>query len=126
MLFNLNFKVLRRYRQIIGILIKYGFQDILSDAGMSLRARMVEAFLPKDLVEKIHGHSKWERMRMAVEELGTTYIKLAQILSNRPDVIPLELVAEFEKLQTHVPAFPGEDARKIIEQELGKTLKMCF
>lgn len=126
MLFNLNFKVLRRYRQIIGILIKYGFQDILSDAGMSLRARMVEAFLPKDLVEKIHGHSKWERMRMAVEELGTTYIKLAQILSNRPDVIPLELVAEFEKLQTHVPAFPGEDARKIIEQELGKNIEDVF
>ncbi len=126
MLFNLNFKVLRRYRQIIGILIKYGFQDILSDAGMSLKARLIEAFLPKNLVEKIHSHSKWERMRMAVEELGTTYIKLAQILSNRPDVIPLELVAEFEKLQTHVPAFPGEDARKIIEQELGKNIDDVF
>ena len=126
MLFNLNFKVLRRYRQIIGILIKYGFQDILSDAGMSLRARVVETFLPKDLVEKIHSHSKSERMRMAVEELGTTYIKLAQILSNRPDVIPLELVAEFEKLQTHVPPFPGEEARKIIEQELGKSIDDVF
>lgn len=126
MLFNLNFKVLRRYRQIIGILIKYGFQDILSDAGVSLKARMVETFLPKGLVEKIHSHSKWERMRMAVEELGTTYIKLAQILSNRPDVIPLELVAEFEKLQTHVPAFPGDEARKIIEEELGKKIEDVF
>ena len=126
MLFNLNFKVLRRYRQIIGILIKYGFQDILCDAGVSLKARMVEAFLPKDLVEKIHSHSKWERMRMAVEELGTTYIKLAQILSNRPDVIPLELVAEFEKLQTRVPPFPAEEARKIIEQELGKSVDDLF
>lgn len=126
MLFNLNFKVLRRYRQIIGILIKYGFQDILSDVGVSLKARMVEAFLPKDLVEKIHSHSKWERMRMAVEELGTTYIKLAQILSNRPDVIPLELVAEFEKLQTRVPPFPAEEARKIIEQELGKSVDDLF
>jgi ubiquinone biosynthesis protein len=126
MLFHLNFKVLRRYRQIIGILINYGFQDILSDAGVSLKARMIETFLPKDLVNKIHSHSKWERMRMAVEELGTTYIKLAQILSNRPDVIPLELVAEFEKLQTRVPAFPGEEARKIIEQELGKSIDDVF
>jgi ubiquinone biosynthesis protein len=126
MLFNINFKVLRRYRQIIGILIKYGFQDILSDAGVSLKARMVETFLPKNLVEEIHSHSKWERIRMAVEELGTTYIKLAQILSNRPDVIPLELVAEFEKLQTHVPPFPGEEARKIIEQELSKSIEDIF
>ena len=99
---------------------------MLGDAGMSLKARVIEAFLSKDLIEKIHQHSKWERMRMAVEELGTTYIKLAQILSNRPDVIPLELVAEFEKLQTHVPPFPGEEARKIVEQELGKKIEEIF
>ncbi|MES2621532.1 MAG: AarF/UbiB family protein [Bacteroidota bacterium] len=126
MLFDFDFKLLRRYRQIIGILIKYGFQDMLGDAGVSLKAKVIEAFLSKDLIEKIHQHSKWERMRMAVEELGTTYIKLAQILSNRPDVIPLELVAEFEKLQTHVPAFPGEEARKIVEQELGKSIEELF
>ncbi len=126
MLFDFDFKLLRRYRQIIGILIKYGFQDMLGDAGVSLKAKVIEAFLSKDLIEKIHQHSKWERMRMAVEELGTTYIKLAQILSNRPDVIPLELVAEFEKLQTHVPPFPGEEARKIVEQELGKSIEEVF
>ena len=114
MLFGLNFRLLRRYREIIGILIKYGFQDILSDAGLSLRARFIEAFLPKEMVENIRKYTKWERMRMAAEELGTTYIKLAQILSNRPDVIPLELVTEFEKLQTKVPPFPSAEARKII------------
>ncbi|MBL0309051.1 MAG: hypothetical protein IPP77_05045 [Bacteroidetes bacterium] len=101
-----NFKLLRRYRQIISILVKYGFQHILSDAGVSLRARMIEAVLPKSMVENVHKYSQWERIRMAVEELGTTYIKLAQILSNRPDVIPLELVNEFEKLQANVPPVP--------------------
>ena len=122
----LNFKLLRRYRQIINVLVKYGFQDILSDAGVSLRARVVEAILPKAMVEKIHRQSKWERMRLAVEELGTTYIKLAQILSNRPDVIPLELVTEFEKLQSHVPPFPGAEARRIIEEEIGKKIGEVF
>jgi ubiquinone biosynthesis protein len=126
MLLNFNFKILRRYRQILGVLIKYGFQDIIADAGVSLKARVVEAFLSKQTIENIHTHTKWERMRMAAEELGTTYIKLAQILSNRPDIIPLELVAEFEKLQTHVPAFNGEEARKIIEQELGKPIDEIF
>lgn len=123
---GINFKLLRRYRQIIGILIKYGFEDILADAGVSLKARIIEALLPKSMIEDSHKYSKWEKMRMAVEELGTTYIKLAQILSNRPDVIPLELVHEFEKLQTDVPPFSGEEARKIIEEEIGKNIEDVF
>ncbi len=123
---SLNFKLLRRYRQIIGILIKYGFQDVLSDAGVSVRAKIVEAFLSADTIARIHSQSKWERIRMAVEELGTTYIKLAQVLSNRPDVIPLELVQEFEKLQSHVPPFPSEKAREIIEEEIGKKIEDVF
>ena len=122
----LDFKLLRRYREIINILVKYGFQDILSDAGVSVKARIVETFLPEPMVERIHQQSKWERMRLAVEELGTTYIKFAQILSNRPDVIPVELVAEFEKLQTHVPPFPGDEARKIIEEETGTSIDDIF
>jgi ubiquinone biosynthesis protein len=121
-----DFKLLRRYRDIFSILIKYGFQDMLSGAGVSLKARIVEAFLSAATIEDIHKYSKWERIRMAVEELGTTYIKFAQILSNRPDVIPLELVAEFEKLQTHVPPFPGEKAKQIIESELGKPIEVLF
>lgn len=125
-MFGLDFKLLRRYREIIGILVKYGFQDLLADAGVSLKARIIEAFLPARVVENIHRFSKWERVRMAVEELGTTYIKLAQILSNRPDIIPLELVAEFEKLQTKVPPFPGAEARKIVEQEFGKSIDTLF
>jgi len=121
-----DFKLLRRYRDIFSILIKYGFQDVLSGAGVSLKTRMIEAFLSAATIEEIHKYSKWERIRMAVEELGTTYIKFAQILSNRPDVIPLELVAEFEKLQTHVPPFAGETAKQIIESELGKPIGVLF
>ncbi|MCW5907597.1 MAG: AarF/ABC1/UbiB kinase family protein [Chitinophagales bacterium] len=123
---GLDFKLLRRYRDIVSILIKYGFQDILADAGVSVRAKILEAFTPKDIIANAHAHTRWERMRMAVEELGTTFIKLAQILSNRPDVIPIELVTEFEKLQTHVPPFPGEEARKIIEEELGDSIENLF
>ena len=121
-----NFKLLKRYRQIINVLVKYGFQDILADAGVSLKARVIESFLPKDTINKIHDQSKWERMRLAVEELGTTYIKFAQILSNRPDIIPLELVAEFEKLQSHVPPFSGIEAQKIVEEESGKSIDELF
>ena len=82
--------------------------------------------MSKEAVERIHKFSKWERIRMAVEELGTTYIKFAQILSNRPDAIPVELVKEFEKLQSHVPPFPGEIARATIEEEIGKKASDVF
>ena len=122
----LDFKLLRRYRHIVAVLVKYGFQDIVADAGVTLRARIIESFLSKGAIENIHRYNKWERIRMAVEELGTTYIKFAQILSNRPDVIPLPLVAEFEKLQTHVPPFPGEEAKKIIEAEIGQPVDDVF
>lgn len=123
---KLNFKLLRRYKEIIEILVKYGFQDILSDAGFSLKARITEAFLPASMVKDIHLYSKWERIRMAVEELGTTYIKFAQILSNRPDIIPLELVVEFEKLQAKVPPFSTQEARQIIEEELNSSIESLF
>jgi len=126
MTLGLNFKLLRRNREIISILIKYGFEDLLADAGVSLKARLIESCLPRQMVKDILKYSKWERIRMATEELGTTYIKLAQILSNRPDVIPFELVAEFEKLQNRVPSFDGAIARQIIEKEIQKPIEEVF
>ena len=63
---------------------------------------------------------------MAIEELGPTFIKLGQILSNRPDLIPRELQVEFEKLQENVPPFPAQEAISSIETELGKPVGEVF
>lgn len=60
-----------------------------------------------------------ERMRLVLEELGPTFIKLGQILSTRPDVIPQSFVLEFEKLQDDVPSFPFEEVLAQISGELG-------
>jgi ubiquinone biosynthesis protein len=57
---------------------------------------------------------------MALEELGPTFIKLGQILSTRPDLIPLEYVRELSKLQDRVPPFPYEEVREIIKEETGR------
>lgn len=121
-----NFKILRRYRQILGIAVKYGLQDILSEADLGITGRILTTLIPHGEAETTKNFNKWERIRMAVEELGTTYIKFAQILSNRPDVIPLELVQEFEKLQSNVPPFPGEIVKQIIEKELGRSITSVF
>jgi ubiquinone biosynthesis protein len=60
-----------------------------------------------------------QRVRMALEELGPTYIKLGQVLSTRPDLIPVEFIEELSKLQDSVPPFPFADAETIIQRELG-------
>jgi ubiquinone biosynthesis protein len=63
---------------------------------------------------------------MVCEELGPTFIKLAQVLSNRPDMLPAPLIKELEKLQDNVPAFPFEEVRTTIEAETGKKLEDIF
>ena len=70
--------------------------------------------------------SRSERIRMATEELGPTFIKLAQILSTRPDLIPLEFTQELEKLQDQVPPFPFAQAKEIVESELKARLGEKF
>jgi len=71
-------------------------------------------------------YTRWERIRMVIEELGPTFIKLAQLLSNRPDILPLPLIHEFEKLQNQVPPFDVKTAIKIIEKETKKSLDELF
>lgn len=63
---------------------------------------------------------------MALEELGPTFVKLGQILSTRPDLIPVEFIQELSKLQDHVPPFPYPEVEQIIESELGTPLGNIF
>jgi len=67
-----------------------------------------------------------QRLRMALEELGPTYIKLGQVLSTRPDLIPVEFTEELSKLQDSVPPFSFADAEIIIQRELGAPASEVF
>ena len=58
-----------------------------------------------------------ERVRMALEELGATFVKLGQLLSLRPDLIPRSVIVELEKLQDMVPPFPADQVKKMLEEE---------
>lgn len=70
--------------------------------------------------------TRWERIRMAIEELGPTFIKIAQILSNRPDLVPHDLILEFQKLQNEVAPTPFPILKARVEKEMGKPLEEMF
>ncbi|MCK5322600.1 MAG: AarF/ABC1/UbiB kinase family protein, partial [Desulfobulbaceae bacterium] len=121
-----GYRHLNRYRQILAVLIKYGFGELVDtlkidqyfEIGLQILSRK-----PRDRVEQF---SRAERVRMALEELGPAFVKLGQILSTRPDLIPGDFIHEFSKLQDHVPQFPFDDVRQIVEKELNNTIKELF
>lgn len=123
---NTTIRNLGRLRQIMSIFVKYGFEDVIANSTLrnivpeSLRLKWIRQDRPA------LQYSRFERIRMAAEELGPTFVKLAQVLSNRPDLVPEGLVKEFEKLQDRVPPFDAETAKSIIELELGKPLEEIF
>lgn len=121
-----RYRSFRRYNQIIRVFVRYGFEDLMSQLIESSSFRFFRRLIPKTTRKKAQLHSKWVRMRLICEELGPTFVKFGQILSNRPDLLPAELIDEFEKLQDKVPPFSGEVARKVVESELKKSVEVLF
>src|SRR5262249_35754355 len=67
-----------------------------------------------------------QRIRLALEELGPTFVKFGQVVSTRPDLVPAALIAELEKLQEHVPPFSADEARQMLESEFGEPIDKLF
>lgn len=126
MILDQTFRNLGRTREILGILIKYGFEDVVINS--TLRNLVPESTRIKWMREEkpVMEYTRYERIRMAAAELGPTFVKLAQILSNRPDIIPEGLVKEFEKLQDRVPPFAFDKVKVIVERETGQKLEDLF
>jgi len=66
------------------------------------------------------------RLRLALEEIGATAIKIGQVLSTRPDLLPPDYIHELRKLQEEVPPFSFEQVQQILEQELGAPFEELF
>lgn len=67
-----------------------------------------------------------QRLRLALEELGPVFIKFGQALSTRPDILPPDVAQELAFLQDRVPPFSGSEARRIVEDALGKPIDAIF
>lgn len=118
-------RYLRRYRQIVSILFDYGFGAALNQLGMGERLNIPRRVRKRKVLPE-DTFSNARRLRMAIEELGPTFIKGGQILSARSDLLPPEFIEELIYLQDRVPPVSWEKAAAVIESELGKPVSQIF
>lgn len=118
MVFARQRRHLERYIQIGRVLANHGWQNLVARVGLGrvfgLRGRGAGA-VPAPV-----------QVRQALEELGPTFIKLGQLLSTRPDILPKEYIEELEKLQETAPPIPIADVYRVIEEELGEPTTRLF
>ncbi|BAJ64741.1 hypothetical protein ANT_27150 [Anaerolinea thermophila UNI-1] len=116
-----------RYREIVRVLLNHGLEFLF--ARLDPQWAPIRRFLrlpagsvaAPSMPDEVALH-----LRLALEELGVTFIKLGQILSTRPDLLPPEFIRELSRLQDSVPPLPWEVIRPVIEQELGRPLEDVF
>ena len=117
---------LARIRQVAEVLLRYGFEDVVTTTPLRRLVSQARRLSWQRADRQVFETTRWERVRLIIEELGPTFIKLAQALSNRADLLPEALIDEFEKLQSNVPPFDVAVARQIIEEELGRPIAEVF
>jgi ubiquinone biosynthesis protein len=106
-----------RYREIAEVFSVHGFGFVVSTLGLS--GRFPFRRIPRH--ESGQAYSRPEHVRMALGELGPTFVKIGQILSTRPDLLPPPYVKELSRLQDQVRPVPAADVRAVLVEELGST-----
>ena len=120
----LHLKDINRIREILAVFFEERLGHYVAKAKLHIHLPFTKRFITQGPLS-----SKTEQaiaLRHAFEKLGPTFVKLGQLLSLRPDLVPKEYCREFEKLQDHVPSFPYTQAKKIVEGDLGKPLDKLF
>ncbi|MBX3221882.1 MAG: hypothetical protein KF795_15295 [Labilithrix sp.] len=140
---------LGRLREITSVLVKHGFGEVVARAGFGRKPKKPSSGKsepppngestapPPDAIELAADElakgeeekgrtSTAERIRLVIQDLGPSFIKLGQIMSTRNDLLPPDVIAELKKLQDDVPPVPFEDIKKVIESSLGDTLEQVF
>ncbi len=113
-------KDMARLREIVGVFVRHGFGEFVER--MNLQDNAIVTRFAGATLESQAGKTTPERLAQALEELGPTFIKLGQILSTRPDLVPRDFIVAFEKLQDNVAVEPPDVIRATIEESFGKPI----
>lgn len=120
---KISYKNLRRYKEIVNILIKYGFTYIVEKLNIEGIAYKIPITTPPNEIQEM---STGEKIRRAIEELGPTYIKIGQILSTRKDLLDQDIINELSKLRDNVEVYNTDIAKDIFKRELGFNINDIF
>lgn len=117
--------MVKRYREIARILTRHGFDYLLHQMGLAdliALPRRPSGRRPREALKR----STPKRLRLVLEELGATFIKLGQLLSTRADLLSPEYIEQLERLQDAVPPIPAAEVRWVVERELGQPLEALY
>ena len=120
---KINYKNIKRYKEILHILIKYGFGFAVEKLNMDHVAYKIPITKPN---EELQYMTTGERIRKAFEELGPTYVKLGQILSTRNDIFDQDIIDELSKLRDNVEVFSTDIAKEIFVSETKLNIEDVF
>jgi ubiquinone biosynthesis protein len=116
---------LKRYRHIVAVLMKYGLDETADMIRHRLYPHAGRGRRPV-LAPHVNGRTRAQRVRLALEELGPTFIKLGQLLSTRPDLLPPAYIEELSRLQDQVPQEPIALIRLEIQRQLHRPVEELF
>ncbi len=123
-MFGKQLRHINRYREIATVLANQGFGYLIEEMDFIKKIPYYERLWIKSSAAKATDFG--DRIRIVLQELGPTYIKLGQIASTRPDILPSEIIVHLEKLQDKVAAFPFEQVQSLISEELGADIEQIF
>jgi predicted unusual protein kinase regulating ubiquinone biosynthesis (AarF/ABC1/UbiB family) len=113
---------LARYADLVRLLVKYGRSDLVRQAGLDPAL----ADEPESGAAVADARAEGDQLASELERLGPTFIKLGQLLSTRTDLLPPAYLESLSRLQDEIEAFPAQEARETIEDELGVRLSRVF
>ena len=119
-----KYQHLKRYREIVEILLKHGFGYLIDELDLHQFVPLTKRI--KSLDNAPPEASKAKRLRQVLEDLGPTFIKLGQLLSTRPDILPQDYISELEKLQDQAPPISFELVIEQLEAELETDYQELF
>ncbi len=122
----MKLRVALRLLEIQRVLVRHGLDEFIRETHLWRPLRFVFLLSPSTWFERRKQAPRGVRLRLALEELGPIFVKFGQAVSTRRDLLPLDIADELAKLQDAVPPFPGAEARRIIEDSLGASVKTLF
>jgi ubiquinone biosynthesis protein len=109
-----------RAKDIFAVLAKHGFANLLTQLDPQ------EGLWKRLIPQPAERRTLWERVRLAIEELGPTFVKAGQLMSMRPDALPHALIFELRKLQNNVRPLPFTEMRPVLFAELPIAPSLAF